>query len=83
LLLTDPADSGSRFVVRTEVRPDGIVELVAPTLTGRRYRVLRSPDCVTWLAEEEFGGTGAEVRMAVSESPPASRGFFRVAVDMD
>jgi hypothetical protein len=83
LLLTDPADPGSRFVVRTEVRPDGVVEFVVPTLTGRRYRVLRSPDCVTWTQAEEFAGSGAEVRLVVSESPPASRGFFRVAVDMD
>ena len=55
-------DGDSRFTTTLVVTPAGDTELSLPTISGRRYVILRSIGLKNWLVLRELIGTGAEVR---------------------
>jgi hypothetical protein len=81
---TDPADAQSVFRLRSIGNAaDGAVILGFPSVSGRLYRLLSSPDLVNWTGETGAAAsvTGTGGILSVRDlSPPTGRKFYKLAV---
>jgi hypothetical protein len=75
---TDPRSGNSRPTMQSPTSSSGNVQVGFPSVSGRTYRILKSPDLITWnLWLDHIIGTGAVMNFTDTGAAGLSRQFYR------